>query len=559
MLDTGMAPERGDHGGGSRVAIIGAGPIGLLTALGLARYGIACTVYEEDDQLSLDTKAGTLLTRTIEIFRRYGVSEAVLSKALRVDEIGEIDRATQKSTYPVRLGALAAETRFPFVINLPQHHLEPILAAAANASPFIDLRLGHRLESHRVENGRAVLDVSHEGRVSQFAVDFLLACDGGRSGVRDRMGVKVDGHSLPVRYSLVDLVVDLDVHNPRDYPYLAYFSDPDEWMILVRQPHCWRFLFPLAEGAEEPGAEELGRKALSFIGDVENFEVINKVVYRVHHRVATQWRDGPVFLMGDAAHLITPMWALGLNTGALDASNLPWRLAWYLRGWADETILDGYEREQKPLASHGSGEMAEAARLSMDKRGSASEAMSDNNWTNASTRSMLGVRLDVHGRGDWSLVVREVKAPILVGDRLPDFELHTPAGAPARVHDLIDGRFTALYFADVRRRPAVSQEISPALQHFAVSRFDAPLDSGLRHASLLDSGDAFLERLGISPGTLVLIRPDEHIAAIEPLSGDPNQAALLYQRIVGRPPAPSWPDHDSPISDPARPVAAPAR
>ncbi|MBV5268219.1 MAG: FAD-dependent monooxygenase, partial [Burkholderiaceae bacterium] len=78
--------------------------------------------------------------------------------------------------------------------------------------------------------------------------------------------------------------------------------------------------------APDPTEQELRDKTLSFIGEVKNFKVINQVTYKVHHRVAQSWRQGRVILMGDAAHLITPMWALGLNTGALDASNLPWRL-----------------------------------------------------------------------------------------------------------------------------------------------------------------------------------------------------------------------------------------
>src|SRR5690606_37201321 len=199
-----------------------------------------------------------------------------------------------------------------------------------------------------------------------------------------------------------------------------------------RQPHCWRFLFPLPEGADEPTADELKEKALSFIGEVDNVKAINKVIYRVHHRVATQWRQNRVFLMGDAAHLITPMWALGLNTGALDASKLPWRLAWYPRVWADASILDGYEREQKPLAVNGSGEMAEAARKSMEKRVDGVDAMSENNWQNAYTRTMLGVKLDVEGSTNWSMVARADRPASIAGDRLPDYLVHTPDGKQRR-------------------------------------------------------------------------------------------------------------------------------
>src|SRR5690606_12631075 len=154
------------------------------------------------------------------------------------------------------------------------------------------------------------------------------------------------------------------------------------------------FLFPLAPDAPEGTPEGLEAKVRHFIGEVGSLEVVNTITYRVHHRIASRWRDGRVFLAGDAAHLITPMWAPGLNTGVLDAINLPWRLAWVLRGWADDSLLDGYEREQQPLAAHGSGEMAEAARKLMGGETDGTRAMSGDDWANAMTRAMLGVRLD---------------------------------------------------------------------------------------------------------------------------------------------------------------------
>jgi len=517
------------------VAIVGAGPIGLTTALGLAYHGIPCVVYEDDAHLSSETKAGTLLSRTLEIFRRYGVADQILSQALRVDEIGEIDRRTQKSTFPVLLGDLADETRYPFVINLPQQDLEPILGEAIRLNGLINLRMKHRLLSFEDEGESVTLTLQTPDGVIQERAAFLLGCDGGRSTVREQMGIQVEGTSLPVKYALVDLVVDLDLENPRDYPYLAYFADPVEWMILVRHPHCWRFLYPLAEGVDEPTEDELRDKSLSFIGQVSNVKVINKVTYRVHHRVAARWRQGRAILMGDAAHLITPMWALGLNTGALDASNLPWRLSWFLRGLGAESILDGYEREQRPLAIHGSGEMAEAARHSMSKRFDSVSALSENNWSNAYTRTMLGVKLDVNGINDWSMVVRETRPAVGAGDRLPDYLVHTPAGSQSRIHDLCSGHFTALYFSDVRRRPKVPENVSSLLRHYVVSRFDAPRDSGLRDRSLLDPGSAFFKRLGIATNTLVFVRPDEHIAAVLPLGDNALTASELYEQITGLP------------------------
>ena len=347
------------------IIVVGAGPVGLTTALGLDFYGLPFLLFEDDAELSRDTKAGTILTRTIEAFRRYGVADEVLAKALRVDEIGDVERATNTARPSVQTALLGEDTRYPFVINMPQHHLEPILSDAIDRRRPGALHLRHRLTSFRQTGDGVVASFETPDGNREVEGSYLLACDGGRSTVRAQLGVAVEGELSDVRCLLVDVKVDLDVANPRDYPYLAYFADPQEWMILVRQPHCWRFLYPLAAGVPEPGADEFRDKVIRFIGPVDEMEILNTIVYRIHHRIATQWRRDRVFLMGDAAHLITPMWALGLNTGILDAISLPWRVAWVARGWAGDALLDGYAREQQPVAAEGSGEMAEAARKYM--------------------------------------------------------------------------------------------------------------------------------------------------------------------------------------------------
>src|SRR4029077_20703469 len=112
------------------IIVVGAGPVGLTTALGLDFYGLPFLLFEDDAELSRDTKAGTVLTRTLEAFRRYGVADQVLAQALRVDEIGDIERATNKARPSVQVDLLGEDTRYPFVINMPQHVPEPILKQA---------------------------------------------------------------------------------------------------------------------------------------------------------------------------------------------------------------------------------------------------------------------------------------------------------------------------------------------------------------------------------------------------------------------------------------------
>ena len=521
------------------VGIVGAGPVGLITALGLAHHGIPVVLFEEDTRLSLDTKAGTVLTRTLEVLHRYGALTPVLRASLRIDEIGDIDRESNRSRNSLHTGALTEDTRFPFMVNIPQNDLEPALSATLEARAPGALRLGCRVESFAQREDR--VDVELDGRDGRqtLPVSYLLGCDGGRSRVRTILGVSVRGHTLPERMMLVDVRADLDVKHPRDYPYLAYFGDPSEWMILVRQPHCWRFLFPLAPDAEEPTPEELGEKALRFIGEVSDLEVIGINAYTVHHRVAESWRQGRVLLMGDAAHLITPMWALGLNTGVLDASNLPWRLAWVLRGWASAQLLDGYEREQAPVAIEGSGEMAAAARAYMARGADASSVMEYGEWGNVFTRALLGVSLDTDGSGSWSMV-RSGEAPdaVRAGDRAPDLPLFGPDGI-VHVHDLVRDGFAALYLTDTRRSPEIPAQQSASLRHFAVSRWDAPHDSGLRDRALFDPGDRVRRRFGAAQDVVVLLRPDAHVGSIVPYDGGRGAQRTLaaYEQITGRPPA----------------------
>jgi 3-(3-hydroxy-phenyl)propionate hydroxylase len=511
------------------VAIVGAGPVGLTVALALAYYDIPLVIFEANPGLSTETKAGTTLIRTLEVWQRFGAAERILSKAMRVDEIGDIERATNRRRDSVKLHLLRDETRFPFVINLPQHDMEPALRDCLRQG--IEIQHRHRLMSFEQYADHVTLQLDSPDGQKTFDASYLLACDGGRSTVRERLGVTVEGRSLPERFALVDLKVDLDIENPRDFPYLAYFSDAKEWMILVRQPQFWRFLYPVFEGQREYMLDELREKATHFIGEVKNVEVVGTNLFKIYHRVATKWHHGRIVLLGDAAHLITPMWALGLNTGILDANSLAWRIAWILRGWGADNLLDAYEREQKPVAERGSGEMAEGARAYMASRAADVKAMSGHAWGNAYTRSLLGVRFALNADDDWSMVKPYAEPPpVVVGDRAPDGVVHDSTGRQVRLHDLFGRSFVALYFTDTRRQPKIPVNDEPWLKHYAVSRWDAPRDSDIRNRALLDPGNQATRRYGCAADTMVLVRPDDHIAAILPMA--PDAALAAYRAAV---------------------------
>src|SRR5215470_8552614 len=158
------------------IIVVGAGPVGLTTALGLYFYGLPFALFEDDAELSLDTKAGTILTRTLEAFRRYGVADRVLAKALRVDEIGDVERATNTARHSVQTDLLAEDTRYPFVINMPQHHLEPILHAAIEERRPGATHLRHRLTGFRTIDGGVVASFETPDGVREVEGSYLLAC-----------------------------------------------------------------------------------------------------------------------------------------------------------------------------------------------------------------------------------------------------------------------------------------------------------------------------------------------------------------------------------------------
>src|SRR4029453_8285906 len=150
--------------------------------------------------------------------------------------------------------------------------------------------LQHRLTAFRQRPDGVLASFETPAGPREVEGSYLLACDGGCSPGRAQLGGRVEGESSDGRCLLVDVKVDLDVANPRDYPYLAYFADPQEWMILVPQPAWWGFLYPLAAGIPEPTTAEFRAKVIRFIGPVDQMEILNTIVYRIHHRVATQWR-----------------------------------------------------------------------------------------------------------------------------------------------------------------------------------------------------------------------------------------------------------------------------
>ena len=262
---------------------------------------------------------------------------------------------------------------------------------------------------------------------------------------------------------------------------------------------------------------------MQFIGDAKNAEVVGTNLFKIYHRVAGKWHHGRVVLLGDAAHLITPMWALGLNTGILDANNLAWRIAWILRGWGSDTLLDAFESEQKPVAEQGSGEMAEAGRAYMASRIADVKAMSGHAWGNAYTRSLLGVRLGLDGTGDWSMVKPFAEPPPVSSATARRTVSCTTAPGTKPVCTIYSAALSSRSILPMRGGVRTFQTNDSPGSRTMPCRAGMPRAiPAIRNRALLDSGNRVTQRYGCQPETMVLVRPDDHIAAIAPMALGPG-------------------------------------
>ena len=346
--------------------IVGAGPAGLTAAIALARHGVGSLLVERRPALSGLPRATVISTRSMELFRSWGLEDEIRASGLDVEWrmwIGEtLARVSTGSTLEVGLptrqqSALVSPT-VPACVS--QDHLEPILLRHLRSLAVTEVRLGTAVDS--VANGpdgiRAVLRDIATGRTRTVEARYLIGSDGAHSTVRSALGIPMRG---PER--LRDVVTALfraplwDVLGARRYGIYAVNHAGVEASFLPAGPGD-RWLFGLQY---EPGRHELAEfteeRLTSLIRLGSGVAALQPRIERIGGfsfaaQLADRFRDGAAFLIGDAAHRVTPRGGTGMNTAIHDGYDLGWKLAWVLRGWARPELLDSYEAERRPVAEH---------------------------------------------------------------------------------------------------------------------------------------------------------------------------------------------------------------
>jgi 3-(3-hydroxy-phenyl)propionate hydroxylase len=340
-----------------RVIVIGAGPVGLCLSLALAQEGVPVTVIEalgEDNFLEQVPRAGTNHPATLEMYDRIGLYRRLEPRGIIAPVFHYWDRAANQLIAAFDHIYLKDDTRFPYVLQCERIKIVEEALKMAKAHSEIDVRLSTSF-THFAQNGSGVVAhvVNAAGESESIAGVYLVSAEGARSVVRKDLDIEFEGFTYSDLTLNIEVAYDFRRHG---YAERNYISDPVEWSNLFHwkgPPDRWRVHFPVAPTEDEEALcrpEALQARLQRFLATGRDFDIVATNLYTVHQRVAKKFRVGRAILAGDAAHVNSPIGAMGMNSGVHDAFNLADKLVNILRGKQGEEILDRYERQRRHVA-----------------------------------------------------------------------------------------------------------------------------------------------------------------------------------------------------------------
>lgn len=506
------------------VLIAGGGPVGLTLAALLARQGIASLVVEADEGYCAGSRAICMSRRSLEILGWIGADQRTVDTGL--PWVGGRSYYRDAEVLHFRMPSEPGE-RFAPMVNIQQYYLEAFAhEAALNGAEPADVRFGARVQAVRQHADGVVAVVETGEGVVQVDAQWLVACDGGRSTVREQLGLRMEGTQYEGRYVIVDIVQK----TKREVERLAWFdppSNPGSTILMHRQPDdVWRIDYQIRDDEDPDEAVKpenvLPRvqSHLDMIGETEPWRPLWISIYNAKCLTLQDYRHGRVLFAGDAAHLVPIFGVRGLNSGLDDAGNLAWKLAWVLHGQAADSLLDSY-----------SAERVHATRQNIAYGAKSTEFMAPPDFAFRLMREAT-LRLAQHESAVRSLINPRQSAPIAY-DASPlngpsDFGDDCPAAAPgmpapeARVASAngIDHltqsfgqAFTLLYFGE---RPTLPEPLAALVQAHPdtlQARVIVASTSVAGDAALADISGQACTRYGAQPGTLYAIRPDGYVLA----------------------------------------------
>ena len=512
------------------VLIAGAGPVGLLTALLLARWEVPSVVLEAAPaHLGTGSRAICFQRDVLDIFERAGCARPMIAEGVTWTTGRTYYRDAE--LFSVTFGEPGEGTLPPW-INISQASVERYLLDRVAAEPLIDLRFGQPVtevtpdeDGVTVRTGPAPAGAAVRGstvRGSTVRGSHLVGADGSRSAVRRLLGTGFPGRSFDDQFLICDIRANLPFPSERRF-YFDPAWNPGRQVLVHQCPDgIWRIDWQVAAGfdlAAERASGGLDARVRQITGG-RPYEIAWATAYRFHERVAETFGTGRVFLAGDAAHLYAPFGARGLNSGAQDADNLAWKLAFVRRGWAPPGLLASYQDERAAAARENlkvtaatmeflvpqtpalrrrrvqvlDRALADPSARSLIDSGKLAEPY----WYTASPLTTAGPPLDGFP------VEPGAARPPVPGVICPDGPC-SAGGQVRRLRQLLGGAFVLL----TQERP-----LAAAALRAAVDATAAPVAA---HALAdIDPAGALRTALLATPDSLHVVRPDGHLAAVLP-------------------------------------------
>ncbi|MES0824555.1 FAD-dependent oxidoreductase [Ruegeria sp. SCP11] len=487
------------------VVIIGGGPVGLTAALDLAAQGIKVVVLDDNNTVSVGSRAVCYAKRPLEIWDRLGVGERMIEKG--VDwKLGRVF-LRDKEVYTFDLLPEDGH-KIPAFINLQQYYLEEYMVEACDRNPLIDIRWKHKVVSLRQQDDHVEMAVETPDGIFNLEADWLLACDGANSDTRRMVGAEFTGQFFQDRFLIADIVMKADFPAERWFWFDPNFHRGQSALLHKQSDDVWRLDFQLGWDTDpevEKRPENIIPRVKAMIGEDVEFELEWASVYQFACRRVDQFRHGRVLFAGDAAHQVSPFGARGANTGVQDIDNLSWKLAAVLRGEAPLALLDTYH-----------GERAYAADDNLLNSTRSTDFITPKNGASKRFRNAV---LDLANKTEFA-------RPLVNSGRLStptpylDSELNT-ADEGAWKGRMVPGTCASDAPIVVNgKEDWLLEQLSGGFVLLALGVEAEPVPAGAFTPKVVTLGSSFddsqglvSERYDAADGALYLIRPDQHIAA----------------------------------------------